>query len=176
MRNKAEGGSPIGLLERSAEHTEGAVFVAIAYRLGAFGWLSGPTFQKNGTPNVGLLDQRLALEWVQNYAHLFGGDAKRVTVLGESAGAGSILHHITAYGGAKGPGQLPFQQAVTQSASIHNPTQSKLLEEQVFQSFLDAAGVGTLDEARQLPSETLQLANKKIIYSAAFGLYIFRKL
>lgn len=33
MRNKAEGGSPIGLLERSAEQTEGAVFVAIAYRV-----------------------------------------------------------------------------------------------------------------------------------------------
>jgi carboxylesterase type B len=33
MRNKAEGGSPIGILERSAEHTEGAVFVAIAYRV-----------------------------------------------------------------------------------------------------------------------------------------------
>lgn len=33
MRNKAEGGSPIGLLERSAEYTEGAVFVSIAYRV-----------------------------------------------------------------------------------------------------------------------------------------------
>jgi carboxylesterase type B len=33
MRNKAEGGSPIGLLERSAEHTEGSLFVAIAYRV-----------------------------------------------------------------------------------------------------------------------------------------------
>jgi len=33
MRNKAEGGSPIGLLERSSEHTEGAVFIAIAYRV-----------------------------------------------------------------------------------------------------------------------------------------------
>jgi hypothetical protein len=32
MRNKAERGSPIGLLERGAEHTAGAVFVAIAYR------------------------------------------------------------------------------------------------------------------------------------------------
>ena len=144
-------------------------------QLGAFGWLSGPTFQKNGTPNVGLLDQRLALAWVQKYIHLFGGDSKMVTVLGESAGAGSIMHHITAYGGAKGDGQLPFQQAVLQSASIHNPTRSKLLEEQVFQSFLDAAGVSTLDKARQLPSETLQIANKKVIYSAPFGLYIFRK-
>lgn len=32
-RDKTEGGSPIGLLERSAEHEEGAVFVAIGYRV-----------------------------------------------------------------------------------------------------------------------------------------------
>jgi len=137
--------------------------------------MSGPTFQKNGTANVGLYDQRLALDWVQKYIHLFGGDSGRVTVMGESAGAGSIMHHITAYGGTKGPGQLPFQQAVLQSASIHNPVQSKLLEEQLFQSFLAAANVTTLDEARLLPSETLQIANKEVIYSAAFGLYNFRK-
>jgi len=147
-------------------------------QLGAFGWMSGPTFQKSGTANVGLYDQRLALEWVQKYVQLFGGDNDRVTVMGESAGAGSIMHHITAYGGTKGPGQLPFQQAVMQSASVHNPVQSKLLEEQVFQSFLAAANVSTLDEARLLPSLTLQLANKKVINSpvtSAFGLYTFRK-
>jgi carboxylesterase type B len=97
-----------------------------------------------------------------------------VTVLGETAGAGSIMHHITAYGRA-GRWAFAVSASCLQSASIHNPTQSKLLEEQVFQSSLDAAGVSTLDEARQLPSETLQLANKKVIYSAAFGLYIFRK-
>jgi len=65
-----------------------------------------------------------------------------------------------------------------QSASVHNPVQSKLLEEQVFQSFLAAANVSTLDEARLLPSLTLQLANKKVINSpvtSAFGLYTFRK-
>jgi carboxylesterase type B len=41
------------------------VFVALNYRLGALGFLSGPEVKKNGDLNVGLLDQRLALEWVQ---------------------------------------------------------------------------------------------------------------
>jgi carboxylesterase type B len=122
-----------------------------------------------------LYDQRIAPDWVQKYIHLFGGGFSRVTVKGESAGAGSIMHHITAYGGAQGPGKLPFQQAVLQSASVHNPVQSKLLEGELFQTFLAAAGVDTLDEARQLPSETVQLENKKVVYNAPFGLYNFRK-
>jgi len=123
--------------------------------------LSRPTFQKTGTANVGLYDQRMALDWVQKYIHLFGGDSSRVAVTGESAGARSILHHITAYGGAQGPGKLPFQQAVLQSASVHNPVQSKLLEEELFQTFLAAAGVDALDEASQLPSGLYSLRTRK---------------
>lgn len=66
------------------------------YRLGAFGWLAGPEFvAAGGTPNLGLYDQRFALEWVQKYIHLFGGDCNQVTVIGESAGGGSIMHQIT---------------------------------------------------------------------------------
>ena len=85
------------------------------------------------------------------------------------------MHHITAYGGAKGDGHLPFQQAIMQSASIHNPTQSRFLEEQTVQSFLAAANVTTIEEARQFPSEVLMAANKDIIRVAPFGLYIFRE-
>ncbi|KAE8452254.1 hypothetical protein EG329_000954 [Mollisiaceae sp. DMI_Dod_QoI] len=174
MNGKAVGGSPIGILDRSAEHSEGAIFVAIQYRLGAFGWMSGPIFEESGTPNVGLLDQRLALDWVQKYIHLFGGNRRRVTVMGESSGASSIMHHITAYGGKQGVGKLPFQQAILQSPSMHNPTKSPILEDKLFKSFLDAANVTTIDEARNLSSEALQIANKKIISSSAFGLYTFQ--
>lgn len=81
-----------GLLRRGNNNF---VFVDINYRLGAFGWLSGPTFQEDGTANLGLLDQRFALEWVQKYIHLFGGDPDNVTVMGESSGGGSVLHQIT---------------------------------------------------------------------------------
>lgn len=85
-------GSPTGLFMRAEQDI---VFVAMNYRLGAFGWLSGPTLQKDGDANAGLLDQRLALEWIQENIHLFGGDPNRVTVFGESAGGGSIMHQIT---------------------------------------------------------------------------------
>ena len=85
--------------------------------MGAFGWLAGPTLQSDGTANAGLYDQRLALEWVEKNIHLFGGDPCRVTVLGESAGGGSIMHQITAHGGLKGP--APFQQAIMQSPGLY---------------------------------------------------------
>lgn len=82
-KSALNGGGPSGLIHRS---NDSIIYVALNYRLGAFGWLSGPTFQQNGTANAGLHDQRFALEWVQRYIHLFGGDPGRVTVMGESAG------------------------------------------------------------------------------------------
>ncbi|KAL9011611.1 MAG: hypothetical protein Q9173_003557 [Seirophora scorigena] len=71
--------NPAGLIQASRnDGSEGVVYVAFNYRLGAFGWLAGPTLQSQGTANVGLYDQRLALQWVQRYIHLFGGDPNRL--------------------------------------------------------------------------------------------------
>jgi carboxylesterase type B len=72
---------------KAASQRDGLVFVAMNYRLGAFGFLAGPSLQAaGGVANAGLLDQRLALEWIQKNIHLFGGDPERVTIMGESAG------------------------------------------------------------------------------------------
>jgi carboxylesterase type B len=50
------------------------------YLLGMLGWLAGPTFlAEGGTPNAGLLDQRLALQWIHDYTGLFGVDPDNVT-------------------------------------------------------------------------------------------------
>lgn len=96
MGSKDGSGNPAGLIARSENNnSSGVIYVSMNYRLGAFGFLSGPTFQENGTANLGLYDQRLALDWVQKNIHLFGGDPNRVTVFGESAGGASILHQIT---------------------------------------------------------------------------------
>ncbi|KAL8690417.1 MAG: hypothetical protein Q9218_004129 [Villophora microphyllina] len=161
-------GSGAGLIDRSDDNM---IYVTINYRLGAFGWLSGPTFEaSNGTSNAGLLDQRLALDWVQKYIHLFGGDSKRVTVVGESAGGASIMHHITAYGGTKGP--TPFQQAVPQSAAWL-PTTANNQEDTTFKNFLDAVNATSLEELRSLPLDVVANANSRIVSNSPYGQYGF---
>lgn len=107
-----------GLIKRSMDTTgsDGVVYVALNYRLGNFGTLGGPLFRsQGGDSNAGFLDQRMALEWVQENIHRFGGDPSRITVFGESGGAGAIARQITASGpGAHFP-TVPFQQAIFQS-------------------------------------------------------------
>ncbi|TDZ73390.1 Lipase 2 [Colletotrichum trifolii] len=67
------------------------VAVAIQYRLGAFGFLSSADVAADGVANAGLHDMLFALRWVQKHISEFGGDATRVTVGGQSAGAGAAL-------------------------------------------------------------------------------------
>ncbi|TVY83713.1 Carboxylesterase patB [Lachnellula suecica] len=169
LGSKYAAGNPTGLLDQSLDAASGGqIWVGINYRLGAFGWLNGETFSKSGTPNVGLYDQRMALEWVQKNIHLFGGDASRVTAMGESAGGGSILHQVTAYGGRK----APFNQAIMQSpAFIPNPLKSQ--SDSAFRKFLTAANVSTLEEARMLDTSVLQLASKIAQGKAFYGTFTF---
>lgn len=120
--------------------------------------------------NAGLLDQRFALEWVQKYIHLFGGDPHRVTVIGESAGGGAIMHQITAYGGAKGP--APFSRAITQSAYL--PPITPALQNRTYRAVLAAADVSTYEELKSTPSSDLQTANSLVVGNAEpYGSFVF---
>lgn len=55
----------------------GLVFVNFNYRVGLLGFLASEDVIENGDLNVGLLDQRKVLEWVQKYIHLVGGNDVR---------------------------------------------------------------------------------------------------
>ncbi|KAM0511442.1 hypothetical protein ACHAPE_009881 [Trichoderma viride] len=170
LGDKTMFGTPNDLMTATqANGSDGAIWVAMNYRLGAFGFLSGPTLQQNGTSNAGLLDQRLALEWVQDNIHLFGGDPDNITVMGISAGGGSIMHHITAYGGEK---PALFRRAIPQSAGFV-PMPGNRAQEQAFDGFLSMLNVTTLDEARNLPSSALQAVNMKQVGNAPYGTFVF---
>ena len=165
--------NPAGLLAASGNSSTGEViYVAINYRLGAFGFQAGPSFNaEGGVSNVGLHDQRFALEWVQKHIHLFGGDKNRVTVFGESAGGGSIMHQITAYGGTKG--KVPFQQAIPQSPGWF-PLQSNVRMENTYQALLRLTNTSTLAELRAVPSEALIRANaQQVTYESSWGGYSY---
>ncbi|KAH0558532.1 hypothetical protein GP486_004813 [Trichoglossum hirsutum] len=169
-------GNPAGLLARSGSESISAfpevIYVALNYRLGAFGWLAGPTLQSEGSANAGLLDQRFALEWVQKNIHLFGGDPNRVTIMGESAGGGSIVHQVTAFGGVLGDGKVPFQQAIMQSPGFL-PVPSLFQQEESFDAFLKLLGVNSVEQARKLPTKDLALANSMMVRNATYGTYVW---
>ncbi|KAI0155661.1 hypothetical protein BJ166DRAFT_339116 [Pestalotiopsis sp. NC0098] len=78
---------------------QGIVFVNFNYRVGLFGFLASDDVRQDGDINVGLLDQRKLLAWVQKYIQQFGGDPDHVVIHGTSAGGGSVSYHLTAYGG-----------------------------------------------------------------------------
>ncbi|MFH8405776.1 carboxylesterase/lipase family protein [Streptomyces sp. NPDC018019] len=84
----------------------GLVVVSINYRVGAEGF----ALIEGAPPNRGLLDQISALEWVQRNIAAFGGDPGRVTVAGQSAGAGSVAALLTMK-----PVRSLFQRAITHS-------------------------------------------------------------
>ncbi|KAI9824842.1 MAG: hypothetical protein M1819_000794 [Sarea resinae] len=163
---------PGGLMNISeSTGSEGAIFVALNYRLGAFGWLGGDSVQADGVANAGLYDQFQALQWIQDNIHLFGGDPRRVTVMGESAGAGSIMHQIVSHGGKNNVSSL-YHQAILQSTAWQPLTNAEA-EVATTQSFLKAAGVSTIAEARKLDSDTLIKANFDVVSAAPYANFVY---
>ncbi len=66
--------------------------------MAAFGFLNSQQAVDEGVQNIGLHDQRRALLWVQENIAAFGGDPRKVTIWGESAGARSVSAQLLAYG------------------------------------------------------------------------------
>ncbi|KAE8312648.1 Alpha/Beta hydrolase protein [Aspergillus transmontanensis] len=74
--------NPSSWVERSQEH----IVVAVQYRVNVFGFPAARALQDQ---NLGILDQRAGIEWVQKNIAQFGGNPERMILWGESAGAGS---------------------------------------------------------------------------------------
>ncbi|XP_015196304.1 acetylcholinesterase [Lepisosteus oculatus] len=100
---------------RYLAHYEKVIVVSMNYRVGAFGFLA--LHGSSEAPgNVGLLDQRMALQWVQDNIQSFGGNPKQVTIFGESAGGASVGMQLLS------PDSRPtFTRAIMQSGVPNCP-------------------------------------------------------
>ncbi len=91
------GSSGMANYDGSAVAKRGAVFVNFNYRVGALGFLAHPELsreQGGHSGNYGLMDQIAALKWVRANIAKFGGDPARVVIMGQSAGAYSVVAHL----------------------------------------------------------------------------------
>ena len=79
---------------------ESVVVVTLNYRLGPLGWFHhaalGGESAEDRSGNYGTLDLVAALRWVQTRIDAFGGDPKKVTIFGESAGGTNISSLLVA--------------------------------------------------------------------------------
>lgn len=116
------------------------IVVTTNYRLGMFGFLS--TEDENARGNFGLWDQVLAIKWVSDNIHAFGGDSSNICLFGESAGGYSVgLHTILPVN--KGH----FQRAICESGTVLSPRSiafdAKIVSERLANSLNCSTGNGT---------------------------------
>ena len=149
------GGTGIELFDCTnlAKEYPDVIFVTVAYRLGALGFLhlahlaDGKDYPD--AQNVALLDQKMALKWVHENIAAFGGDPDNVTIWGESAGAGSVTMQPLVEGS-----QQYFQKVIAQSGA---PSQTNSLEESIASTndLMEALGCKTVADLMKVDARTL---------------------
>ncbi|MBQ9563348.1 MAG: carboxylesterase family protein [Lachnospiraceae bacterium] len=136
---------------------DGVVCVNMGYRLGVFGFFAAEELlaQDGTTGNYGLLDQILALQWVQENIEAFGGDPDNVTIIGESAGA-VCVDALCVSPLARGL----FRRAILESSTVSSaepPHSYRSFEKAVSsgKDLMERYGCASVDELRALPAEKI---------------------
>ncbi len=137
---------------------KGAVIVTLNYRLGAFGFFSHPDLTKEsdlrGAANFGVMDCIAALQWVQKNIAAFGGDPKRVTIFGESAGSGMVAN-LMAIPSAKGLFARAAGESSAWSTISIAPLKTLAEAEQDGVKLADKLGAKSLADLRAQPAEAI---------------------
>jgi para-nitrobenzyl esterase len=148
---------------------DGVVVVSIGYRLGVLGFLAHPELSAESAEHVsgnyGLLDMIAGLKWVQKNISAFGGNPHKVTIFGESAGAGAVSILCASplaaglFQGAiaeSGASFAPVRAGSTGPGEGANPLSSA---EQAGEEWAKKQGATNIAELRKMPAEKLQEAS-----------------
>lgn len=135
---------------------KGIVAVTVNYRLGFFGFMAHPELSKesphHASGNYGLLDQSAALKWISQNIAAFGGDPKRITIAGESAGSLSVSAQMAS------PLSKNFiAGAIGESGSVMGTLRAIPLAESEKRGiqFAEMAGVKSIADLRNIPASKL---------------------
>lgn len=153
----------INLANYSGEHLakKGVLYAAIAYRVGALGFMGHPDLSaesaRGSSGNWGLLDQVAALQWIQRNIATFGGDPGNVTIMGQSAGSASVSF-LQSSPLAKGLFHRVF--GMSANAIVDGPGRTSMREEaeQTGVQFQAALHAESLNAMRQLPGDVILAA------------------
>lgn len=152
-----EGSGAVAVYKGNELAKKGVVVVTINYRVGPLGFLVHPELTKesehHSSGNYGLLDQIAALHWVQRNIAAFGGDPRKVMILGQSAGAMSVADLM------RSPlAQGLFARAIIESGAglfpdrVINGGMSFEQREEQGVKFAESKGAHSLAELRALPA------------------------
>jgi para-nitrobenzyl esterase len=147
------------------------ILVTFNSRLNVFGFAASELLRgrdpEGGTGNYGILDQRLAMQWVRDNIAAFGGDASRVTILGQSSGGNSVSNHLVRHkshglfagaviesgpfyptGGCHFPGETVFAGLTPSNYTVAD-------KEPVFAAMMERADCTDVDCLLKLPAAEL---------------------
>jgi len=135
----------------------GVVLVTMNYRLGALGYFAHPALRRGGkqAANYGLLDLKASLQWVHDNIAAFGGDPKRVTITGVSAG-GEAVQLLMVMPGVDGL----FAQAISSSGYALWPMpkvgrDAETVAQETGKKAVGSDGALTAAQLRALPPEKI---------------------
>lgn len=157
-----------GWVTESVTEGKPIIFVTVNYRVGGFGFLPGAEILADGSSNLGLLDQRLGLQWVADNIAAFGGDPDKVTIWGESAGAISVFDQMALYDGdINYKGKPLFRAGIMNSGSIIpadvvDCPKGQIVYDTVVASAGCSSASDTLECLREVPYETLLNATNSV--------------
>jgi para-nitrobenzyl esterase len=159
---------------------KGIVVVTTNYRLNIFGFFAHPELSAEApykaSGNYGLLDQNAALQWVQKNIAAFGGDPKKVTIAGESAGSIGVSQQM-----ASPLSKNLIAGAIGESGAGINPTMSPVPlkeAEKMGLEFAQKAGYPSLSQLRALSTrEVYEIYNesKRFGFPAVIDGYFLTK-
>jgi len=142
---------------------KGIVALTVNYRLGVFGFMAHPELTaespKHASGNYGLLDQAAALAWVRDNVAAFGGDPRKVTIAGESAGSISVSALM-----ASPLSRNLIAGAIGESGAAIKPTFDPIPQAEADKTgtaFQAIAGAASLADLRALPAQAVLDATAK---------------